>query len=456
MQTAVTRTREQTDSQDFEKKLLKVGVVLCFYIAMMGDLPDLNRKVGGAPKIVSLGVVGIMLLHFFITADFKRLKRAFSYVPLLYSLVFAILMWTLIVWVMDFTEFSSVKRGLSKMLYQIIAMSNVLGACYLMGAEAVDGLFTAMVLANGSIMLYEVKAFGIGSSISSLVTCLITFGNIASGFIKELELHDITFTFGQCMIYFLHFAPRETKPQRVKRWVSLGFCLFFMLTGLKRSTFPAIAMVTIIIWFVRKQKPERRMGWIMFCGIGVFLFGFVYIWSIRSGAFVALMDLLGVDMLGRDDLWKATERYYELSPLFMGRGFEAVDGIITDMVNLGLLGKRLPFHNDYLKVFVELGFGGFAIWLGIQTIAYPIYWNRRFGSETALLYISIFMFMAVTYMTDNTAFYFWSSTALRLLPMAFSMGVVKKEEEKHRWVPPTAQSIAEDMRLVELESAKSI
>lgn len=38
-----------------------------------------------------------------------------------------------------------------------------------------------------------------------------------------------------------------------------------------------------------------------------------------------------------------------------------------------------------------------------------------------MLYLSELGYMTVTYLTDNTAFYFWSTMALRLVTLAYAM-----------------------------------
>ena len=48
----------------------------------------------------------------------------------------------------------------------------------------------------------------------------------------------------------------------------------------------------------------------------------------------------------------------------------------------------------------------FTLWSGIHYILYPIFWKKRYDTETSLLYMAILAYMTVTYLTDNTALYF--------------------------------------------------
>lgn len=65
-------------------------------------------------------------------------------------------------------------------------------------------------------------------------------------------------------------------------------------------------------------------------------------------------------MMGRDYLWSMANPYYELSITYFGHGFEYVDTIISQWYDAGLINQPFPFHNDILKVFVEMGFPGFC------------------------------------------------------------------------------------------------
>lgn len=75
-------------------------------------------------------------------------------------------------------------------------------------------------------MLLSIPGYGFAASIQSLVTCLITFGD-ADGYALQLEIHDLTFVFGQMILYYAVFAPRTTRQEKRKRWLYLLLCCWF-------------------------------------------------------------------------------------------------------------------------------------------------------------------------------------------------------------------------------------
>ena len=68
-----------------------------------------------------------------------------------------------------------------------------------------------------------------------------------------------------------------------------------------------------------------------------------------------IMNMVGIDMMGRDYLWQLVGEHYDFSIGYMGHGFEYVDSIVANWYSSGLINHPYPFHNDILKVFVEMG-----------------------------------------------------------------------------------------------------
>ncbi len=420
--------------------------VACTVLAGLGDWKVLNNAFGGLPKAIVLGTIACAFLKFLITADFAKLKKAVGYFPIFLLLIAVYSLISMYIWITDFSQAASISRAGQKILFQTITIIYSVFMCYLFEARAINYLFFSMCATNTAIMLLEVPKYGIRESITSVVTCIITFGN-AEGFVRALEIHDITFLFGQFFIYYMMFAPKSSTPEKRLRRCGIGLSVFFMLVGLKRSTLPAVLLVCVYVKLLRMTKKPARL--ILATGIGLFLFFYFYLYLTRSGILVAFLESLGIDMMGRDVLWSLPNKYYELSPFWKGLGFESV----TDLVNMwhseGLINRTYPLHNDILRIFIELGALGFTLWAGINYILYPAYWMMRYDPETGMLYMAILSYMTVTYLTDNTAFYFWSCIGLRLIPMSYSYRLSQAGKQK-KWKAPTPAESAGEIWLIEM------
>ena len=420
--------------------------VACTVLAGLGDWKVLNNSLGALPKAIVLGTIVCAFLNFLVAADFAKLRKAMGYFPIFLLLIAVYILISLFIWITDFSKTASISRAGQKILFQTITVIYCVFMCYLFEDRAVNYLFFGICATNTAIILLEMPKYGVMESISSVVTCLVTFGE-AEGFVRALEIHDITFLFGQFFIYYMMFAPKGSKHDKRIRRCGVVFSVFFMLVGLKRSILPAVCLVCVYVKLLRKARKPGRF--ILATGIGLFLFFYLYLYLTRSGILVAFLESLGIDMMGRNVLWSLPNQYYELSPFWKGLGFESV----TDLVNMwhqqGLINRAYPLHNDILRVFIELGALGFTLWAGINYILYPAYWKSRHDTETSLLYMALLTYMTVTYLTDNTAFYFWSCIGLRLIPMSYSYRVRKVREEM-QWKAPTPEESANEIRLIEM------
>ena len=420
--------------------------VVCTVLAGLGDWKVLNNAFGGLPKAIVLGTILCAFLNFLVAADFAKLRKAMGYFPIFLVLIAVYSLVSMYIWITDFSKVASISRAGQKILFQTITIIYAVFMCYLFEDRAINYLFFSMCATNTAIILLEMPKYGIKESIASVVTCLVTFGE-AEGFVRALEIHDITFLFGQFFIYYVMFAPKSTVSEKRLRRAGMILSLFFILLGLKRSTLPAVLLVCMYVKLLRiTGKP---MKFILATGIALFLFFYLYLYLTRSGILVAFLESLGIDMMGRDVLWSLPNDYYKLSPFWKGLGFEGVTDLVNKWYKEGLINRAYPLHNDILKVFIELGALGFTLWAGINYILYPAYWMMRHNTETGLLYMAILSYMTVTYLTDNTAFYFWSCIGLRLIPMSYSYRI-SRSAKPEQWKAPTRKELADEIWLIEM------
>ena len=420
--------------------------VVCTVLAGLGDWKVLNNAFGGLPKAIVLGTILCAFLNFLVAADFAKLRKAMDYFPIFLVLIAVYSLVSMYIWITDFSKVASISRAGQKILFQTITIIYAVFMCYLFEDRAINYLFFSMCATNTAIILLEIPKYGVKESIASVVTCLVTFGE-AEGFVRALEIHDITFLFGQFFIYYVMFAPKSTASEKRLRRAGMILSLFFILLGLKRSTLPAVLLVCMYVKLLRiTGKP---MKFILATGLALFLFFYLYLYLTRSGILVAFLESLGIDMMGRDVLWSLPNDYYKLSPFWKGLGFEGVTDLVNKWYKDGLINRAYPLHNDILKVFIELGALGFTLWAGINYILYPAYWMMRHNTETGLLYMAILSYMTVTYLTDNTAFYFWSCIGLRLIPMSYSYRI-SRSAKPEQWKAPTRKELADEIWLIEM------
>lgn len=419
-------------------------------VSCLGEDKVLNVRFGGLPKAITMLVLVLAFLVLILKGDLRRF-RVIGGTSLMYVIYWATLsLWSALLWVINFSDSSIISRGVEKMLFQTIAVLVAIAAVYVFGARTIDYFAIGIYIANGSIAIMEMPNYGgPAASIESMFNLIISFGE-GSGYALAMEIHEVTFLFGMFMVYYLVFAPRETEAQRRMNRIQIIFSILFLFTGFKRALIFMVPVVAAAAWFIRKRK--RPFRWIMAIGVFWVVFYSLYLYVVYTGAAKQAAAQFGIDMMGRDYIWDIAKRYYTLSPLYMGQGFGVVDNyIVAQMFEQGLVNKAYPLHNDILKVYIEFGFPGFLIWSGAQYIAFPILFRKFFDTDTAVLYMSVLTLMSTTYMTDNTAFYFWCMLALRLIPLSY--GVYRKslqtgdaKQDKARWAPPSRADFSQLVR----------
>lgn len=212
----------------FWQKLICICYVGFIALAALGDWKTLQSILGGLPKIITAGVIGMAIVYGFIYPDLERVKKVFWPALVYMSLIAMLFLWSIVIWLMDFSAISTMIRACSKMMFQSISILAAVSGVFLLGSKTIDLFAIAVCLANAGIMVLEIPTFGLSASIQSLMRCLLTFGE-AEGYARNLEIHDLTFVFGQLVLYYATFAPHDTKQEKRRRWRMLAACTFFFL-----------------------------------------------------------------------------------------------------------------------------------------------------------------------------------------------------------------------------------
>lgn len=419
--------------------ILKLMFVLLLAVSALGEWNKINTVLGGLPKIITAGIILSALVYAIIRPNLQRVRELLSPTLLYLGLIVFLLIWSLVIWIFDFSDMSSMIRGGSKMVFQTVSMLTAVSAVYMFGIEAIDLFALGIGAANGLIMLLEIPNYGIVESIRSLINCITTFGG-AEGYARSLEIHDLTFVFGQLLLYYAVFAPTETEDQRRHRRRYILLTGFFFIVGMKRIAIPAVVLFALIGLLLRKR--QRLTKFFIFLGFAWTAFFLLYIYGVRTGIVSRLFGTLGIDMMGREYLWQLANRCYTFSPAYMGHGFEYIDTVVGQWYQQGLLKVAYAFHNDILKVFVEIGFPGLMGWALSQYVAYPVFWVKYADTRTALLYVCELGYMTVSYLTDNTAFYFWCTMALRLVTLAYAVSR-RREVQEPKWQQLDRRSVSD-------------
>lgn len=209
--------------------------------------------------------------------------------------------------------------------------------------------------------------------------------------------------------------------------------LFLFFLGYKRIGM--IGLVAAILFYVLMRK--ERIGVLKASGLvmmlAILVYGISYVVIVRSGLFVRICTELGVELMGRQNLYRYIKDYYHISPAFMGHGFGCIEYILGHAgdikVNNTYISRMTALHCDYLAMYIQMGMIGFLLWEICRFVDIPLSCSR-YGKECYLSALLTTLYLGITYMTDNTALYFLVCMVQFLIPAAFAAKGGTSEEKK--------------------------
>lgn len=238
-------------------------------------------------------------------------------------------------------------------------------------------------------------------------TCIIQYGPLAlfqagtdTKASRLLEVHEVTFVFGLLIIYLLISNYFEKKTVK-KSWLILltAFCLL----GFKRILLVAMAIGMIIYFTGRKAKKPTVIIVASTLAIIVSL-----LWVYLSSSWDLLTSIsarLGIDLSGRNWIYSNFYPYYNFSITYIGAGVGYVQEMIYKMSTMVLNNHSIGLHNEYMRLFIELGSLPYVIYFAIiWPISIKVLY-KKVGYRTALMYFTLWTVTAICIATDNLLTY---------------------------------------------------
>ncbi len=371
----------------------------------------------------ALGIVFLALLNLIVTVRLGRVMVLVRH-SLIQILPFMIpLVFSAAIWVSSGADSTAVLNGVSMVVPQLLSVLVAAATLYLFGEKGIWYCLGAMCAANFFSVLAVIWEGGAGRFLQEFCTLLMTFSGETGPLMVQLESHDITFAFGPFLIYLLlnwKHAPRSLF------WLVLT-ALFFLI-GLKRIAVPAVALGFAAAFFLHLLPEKAARQTALGTAAAMMIVSFLYIAGIRYGLFSYLEERFQIETMGRVEMFANLEPYYDIAFTFMGRGtgFERFVDWASGTVYQTPGQTRMPIHNDFLRMYLNVGFVGYWVWLWGWLVARLRYWFRQGGKDVGCLFLGICVYCFVLYTTDNTIYYPYTLTACALVPMACGLDAQAK------------------------------
>lgn len=310
-------------------------------------------------------------------------------------------------WAFKFSAKNFVSKGLFYNVYMLIAIMVCISTAFLLKGHAVAVSVTAMGIANIMIIVPVAQSDPSGF-VQEMIQLVVSFGNETGPLMKSVEIHDLTFAFG---LYLLYALVRKDCPHR---WYVTTVSFIFSLSGLKRIAFMGIIGGYVLVRIL--QHMDERIAKILvytICG-GIVTFSYAYIIAVHNGLF-DILEEFGVNTMGRNLIYRQLNTLFDFSPFFLGNGIGFSAHAWDNMTGRKVINDA--FHNEYIRMYVEIGFWGYAAWWFVNIFTRLKYGFKWAGTNGGLYLFSMIFYLYCTYSSDNTYYYYYTSMALFLLVM---------------------------------------
>lgn len=273
-------------------------------------------------------------------------------------------------------------------LYGLFAMRSA----HIFGEKTANLLLTSCIIVYiPSIVTFFIQ-YGLITGILTLFSSNIHDESVA------LEVHRLTYIFGFIAVYFFYqkiINEKKVLPQAIT-------ALCFMLLGVKRITYLALAAAIGFIFIIKFQKEKTKHKILIISSVSMICFALLYVLLIRNGQLQVLFAELGINDSFRFNFWNYFANKYDVSPMFFGYGLSYSHRFMWhEWSNIKDLSEVTNLHNDVLGYYLGLGFAGFILFFSMFFHGQAKLIKKYFSTNTACFVFVISLFYFILMMVCN-------------------------------------------------------
>ncbi len=290
-----------------------------------------------------------------------------------------------------------VTRMFSNCFNIILAIVSAIAAVKVFGKKAIKYTVIAIALSIFYNMICCIRMYGMGLFLQYIRQAIYStdfqYGSALYNLGLALEVQDTTLATGFYILYFIFFDNENKKSNRFKYIIILLLCAYI---GFKRTEFISIVIVSIFLILTKKFKPKNV---IFITGTIMGIISFLYVLIVKMDMFSEVVDFIGADVTGRVNVYSWLSNYYDMSLLYIGKGFAFVDKSMYETTGFAC-------HNVVIRMYAELGCIPFIVWLCWYLIKIPMNILKRFDEKCGTVAFSCILYLFLTYFIGNSINFF--------------------------------------------------
>lgn len=305
----------------------------------------------------------------------------------------------------------NITRMVSNILYLILAITSAISTTYFFGKKVIKYSVWAILISILANLIYCIHLYGMGVLLQYLPQAALStdfpFGSVLYNFASCIEVQDATLATGFYILYFVLFDEEDNFRTKMMYIIILLICSYL---GFKRTEFIAVLFTGIVMWLIKESQIDISLM-IKVIGIILLIFSFGYICIVKWDVFQIIVDKIGADVTGRQNVYRNLAKYYEISPIYIGKGFTFVDKTMYDTTGFAA-------HNTIVRMYAELGFIPFIIWIIWYIMNIPLKILNKFGRKNTLIVMTSTLYLFLTYCIGNSMNFYCIQYSFILITVA--------------------------------------
>lgn len=289
---------------------------------------------------------------------------------------------------------------------------------YLFGQSALKMDFIAIIITWILFIIKRIGNYGLSSFYQSILV-----GWFRADGVNPFEFDDIILVTGYLWVIMFFMTKDEIKKTKLIR--VLIFLAFFF--GAKRIGILAVICITLFYLFLIKSKKIDSYKLCLYFGFAWVIMSIIYIYILSSGSiFYDWISKHNINTMSRTYFYDYIMSLTEFSPSFLGYGRGSVKYyMFNKFVNY------INVHSDYIKMYFEIGFIPYILWLLYYLYYCQVRIKRRYNSDVAVFYFTIILYTFMLYITDNTESYYICTLIRTTAPIVYSLNYYKLKNKNN-------------------------
>lgn len=363
---------------------------------------------------IAIGWIVLWLIDLF--SKHKSIRgRTMFYIEQYCKPIILIMVWSFFVWIINTPavfDFSYVSRSISNILCLFLATLSAIAGCYYFKGETIKLSVFAIFISTAANVIRAIQVYGFALFVDFLKTAFIVTDFDSSrptyDVSQMLEVHDSTLACGFFIIYYLLFHRKKTKME----WLYVVLLAFCTYVGFKRAAFVGIGIVLLFLFLLKKREKYFKII-VTVIGLIMILLSFGYVVAMKLNYIETFANSIGLDFSGRFIIYDSLSNYYSLWPTYIGYGYGYINKLFEDNM-------ELASHSDIVRMYIELGFVPYFLWLYHYMIHVPVRTIDKYGVDVARVITACTVYLFTTYFVGNAMNMFCVQYSFILIPVALS------------------------------------